>query len=47
MGTLYIFLHVFNRHEQVILKTSISFEKCLVFMLYVDYGFNNNKHIFA
>ncbi len=28
-------------------KTSITFETCLVFMLYVDYGFNNNKHTFA
>ncbi len=26
------------------LVTPIAFEKCLVFMLYVDYGFNNNKH---
>ncbi len=22
----------------------MTFEKCLVFMLYVDYDFNNNKH---
>ncbi len=25
-------------------KTSMTFEIGLVFMLYVDYGFNNNKH---
>ncbi len=50
MGTLYVFFYVSNRHEQVRWKTSITFEKCLVFMLYVDYGFNNmvsNKHVFA
>ncbi len=29
-------------------KKSMTFETCLVFMLYVDYGFNNNnKHTFA
>ncbi len=28
-------------------KTSITFETCLVFMLYVDYGFTNNKNKFA
>ncbi len=22
----------------------MTFETCLLFMLYVDYGFNNNKH---
>ncbi len=27
-------------------KTFMAFETCLVFMLYVDYGFNNNKHVF-
>ncbi len=27
-------------------KTSMTFETCLGFMLYVDYGFNN-KHTFA
>ncbi len=43
MGTLYYFFHVSNRHEQVLWKTYITVEKCLVFMLYVDYGFNNNK----
>ncbi len=37
IGTLYV-------SEQVVCKTSITFEKGLVFMLYVDYGFNNNKH---
>ncbi len=47
MGTLYLFFHESNRHEQVIWKSSITFETCLVFMLYVDYGFNNNKHTFA
>ncbi len=25
----------------------LTFETCLVYMLYVDYGFNNNKHTFA
>ncbi len=44
MGTWYFFFHVFNRHEQVLWKTSMTFETCLLFMLYVDYGFNNNKH---
>ncbi len=23
----------------------MTFETCLVFMLFVEYGFNNNKHI--
>ncbi len=23
----------------------MTYETCLVFMLYVNYGFNNNKHI--
>ncbi len=44
---LVFLFHVSNRHEQVLWKTSITFETCLVFMLYVDYGFNNNKHTFA
>ncbi len=44
MGTWYLFFHVSNRHEQVLWKTSMTFETCLLFMLYVDYGFNNNKH---
>ncbi len=47
MGTLYFFFHVSNRHEQVHLKISITFEKCLLFMLYVEHGFNNNKHTIA
>ncbi len=47
MVTLHLFFHVSNRHDQVLWKTFITFEKCLVFMLYVDYGFNNNKHTFA
>ncbi len=42
-----LYFHVSNRHEQVLWKTSITFETCLIFMLYVDYGFNNNKHTFA
>ncbi len=41
MGTLYFFFHVSNIHERFILKTSMTFEKCLVFMVYVDYGFNS------
>ncbi len=45
--TWYVFFHVSNRHEQVLWKTSMTFETCLLFMLYVDYGFNNNKHTFA
>ncbi len=28
-------------------KTFITFETCLVFMLYVDHGFNNNKQTLA
>ncbi len=28
-------------------KYAMTFETCLVFMLYGDYGFNNNKHTFA
>ncbi len=43
MGTWYLFFHASNRHEQVLWKTYMSFETCLVFMLYVDYGFNNNN----
>ncbi len=31
--------------NKIFKKTSMTFETCLVFMLYVDYGFNNNKHI--
>ncbi len=48
MGNSYLFFHVSNRHEQVLLKTCKTFETCQVFMLYVDYGIiNNNKHKFA
>ncbi len=28
-------------------RVCMTFETCLVFMLYVDYGFNNNTHRFA
>ncbi len=37
--------HVSNRHEQVLWKTSMTYETCLVFMLYINYGFTNNTHI--
>ncbi len=43
MGTLYYFFHESNRHEQVLWKTPMTFETCQVFMLYVDYDFNNDK----
>ncbi len=33
--------------EQGLWKTSITFETCLDFMLYVNYDFNDNKHTFA
>ncbi len=39
-----IYFFMSNRHEQVLWKTSMTFETCQLFMLYVDYGFNNNKH---
>ncbi len=41
---MFYFFHVPNRHEQV-WKTSKTYETCLLFMLYVKYGFTNNKHI--
>ncbi len=46
MGIWCFFFHVSNRHEQVLRKISMTFETCLLFMLYVENGFNNNKHTY-
>ncbi len=35
MGTWYFFFHVSNRNEQVLWKTSMTFEKCLVVKLWL------------
>ncbi len=45
METLYLFLMCRIDMNKFFWKTSMTFETCLVFMLYVEYGFNNNKHI--
>ncbi len=43
---MYIFFFfISTRHEYVIWKTYMIFETCLLFMLYVDYGFTNKKQI--
>ncbi len=47
MGTLYLFFHVLIDMNKLFEKQSITFETRLVFLLYVDYGFNNHKHTFA
>ncbi len=45
METLYLFLMCRIDMNKFFGKTSMTFETCLVFMLYVEYDFNNNKHI--
>ncbi len=47
IGT-YLFFSLFyvsNRHEHVLWKTSMTYKTYQLFMLYVDNGLNNNKHI--
>ncbi len=44
-GNLHFFFHVSNRHEQVLRKTSITFETCLVFMLLTMVSIIINIHL--